>query len=138
MDSCMIWVLRSRRGSAMAEAAMVLPLLILSVLTCLLVSMFFYDTTIRQCQQHQQLRSASDDLTGCTSRPGLSPREGADITVTRQGVFPVVSSADGSRMPARGLLRMRPSSVTESRWHACDGAEYVRLIMLGKGLVNDP
>ena len=138
MGPCIIQVLRSRRGSAMAEAAMVLPLFILSVLTCLLVSMFFCDTTIRQCEQHQQLRSASDDLTGCTVRLNWSSRPDNEITAARRGVFPVVTSAYGSRMPARGLLRMRPSSVTESRWHACDGAEYVRLIMLGKGLVNDP
>ena len=138
MGPCIIQVLRSRRGSAMAEAAMVLPLLILSVLTCLLVSMFFYDTTLRQCEQHQQLRSASDDLTGCTVRLNWSSRPDNEITAARRGVFPVVTSAYRSRMLARGLLRTRPSSETESRWHACEPAGYVRLLTLGKGLASDP
>lgn len=131
----------SRRGSVIAEASMVLPLLILSVLTCLLVCMFFYDTTLQQCRLHQLLRCEADELTGHTVN--LSPPvtdEDLDedaLTVSGHGVFKTVSGKEHIVMIDQGILHSKVSSDIESLWHASDGVTYVRYFTCLKDLRED-
>lgn len=118
----------------MVEATMVLPLLILSVITCLLVCMFFYDTTLRQCQLHQALRCEADDLTGRTvnlHRPEYDAKDYA-ISASRRGVFQTVSGKEHTDMIHKGILRSRASEDLESLWHAADGVTYVRYCTIVK------
>ena len=122
----------------MVEASMVLPLLILSVITCLLVSMFFYDTTLRQCQLHQALRCEAADLTGETINlhPPAYDRDSLEIKVSRQGVFHTVSGKEHTAMIHQGILHSRVSAETQSLWHASDGVAYVRYCTITKKLID--
>ena len=118
---------------------MVLPLLILSVLTCLLVCMFFYDTTVRQCQLHQALRCEADDLTGRTlnlHRPDYDAESYA-ISASRHGVFQTVSGKEHTDMIHQGILRTRASENLESLWHAADGVSYVRYCTIAKKIKDE-
>lgn len=115
---------------------MVLPLLILSVITCLLVSMFFYDTTIRQCQLHLALRQAAGDLTGHTIYPEESPWDGDALQLSRAGIFQTVSGKEHTDMIHQGILRSRVSRDLESLWHASDGVTYVRYYTLAKDIAD--
>lgn len=126
---------------------MVLPLLIISILTCLFVIMFFYETTLQQCQLHQAMRCAADDLTGHTRNLssygyGQSEQERQEGTYTlttyRSGVFETVSGKEHIDMKHQGILRSRVSADLESLWHASDGVDYVRYCAIVKNHEDKP
>ena len=121
----------------MVEASMVLPLLILSVLTCVLISMFFYDTTVQQCLLHRDLRCTAGELTGHTRYTSRPEGEDRDLTASRDGVFQVVSGKEHTGMLHKGLLQERVSRDLESLWHASDGVTYVRYCATIKKLNQD-
>lgn len=125
-----------RRGSTMVEAAVVLPLLILSLLTCLLICMFFYDTTVKQCQMHQALRAEAGELTGLTHTLQPAAASDAVLSTGRQGLFQIVSGKETTTMIDQLLLKSRVSESTEAIWHATDGVSYVRYHMLARK-IND-
>lgn len=121
---------------------MAFPLLILSILTCVLISMFFYETTIKQCQLHEALRCEAGEVTELTRtmRPPDYNRD--DLTVSRgdvlrDGAFCTVSGTSHTEMIRRLLLYQRGSEDTESLWHACDGVSYIRYFMLIKHGAKD-
>ena len=101
----------SRRGSYIAEAAVVLPSVILSVITVVLIIMFFYDSSISQSRMHMALRCEAGLVTEkCTTYAedgtALSPEEIWDGRITTSGVSAakrVTGSAEVS-MVSRGLL----------------------------------
>ena len=47
----------NKRGSYIAEAAIVLPFIILAVITCVLIVMDFYEGVSQQCEQHKVERA---------------------------------------------------------------------------------
>lgn len=58
---------KSRRGSYIAEAAAVLPFVILSVITTVLIIMFFYASSVSESRMHIALRCEAGILTGKSS-----------------------------------------------------------------------
>ena len=128
---------RSRRGTAMIEASLVLPLIVLSVLTCILIVMFFYDTTISQCHLHKALRCEAGSVTGHTSYLDPPVMDDRQLTVSRQGVFQTVSGKEHTAMMRKELLYQKVSAETESLWHAADGVSYVRYCTLAKDIAEN-
>lgn len=58
-------LLRSRRGSQMVEATIVIPLLILTILSMILLLIFFYEGAASQCRvQKKLIREARKDVMG--------------------------------------------------------------------------
>ena len=47
----------NKRGSYIAEAAIVLPFIILAVITCVLIVMDFYESVSQQCEEHRVERA---------------------------------------------------------------------------------
>ena len=47
----------NKRGSYIAEAAIVLPFIILAVITCVLIVMDFYEGVSQQCEDHKVERA---------------------------------------------------------------------------------
>lgn len=54
---------RSRHGSYIAEAAVVLPFVFLSILTAVMIVMFFYESSVTESQMHMALRCEAGLLT---------------------------------------------------------------------------
>ncbi len=52
----MIRPVLSKRGSYIAEAAVVLPFVILSVITTVLITMYFYESSVSESRMHMALR----------------------------------------------------------------------------------
>ncbi|MBQ9016064.1 MAG: hypothetical protein IJ109_08075 [Firmicutes bacterium] len=123
---------RSRRGAAMIEAAVVLPLLILSVLTCLLISMFFYDTTQKQCRMHQTLRAQAGELTGRIHTLDPAPADEISLSTGMQGLFQTVTGKEETAMIDSIMLKTRVSESTEALWHASDGVSFIRYHTLSR------
>ena len=101
----------SRRGSYIAEAAVVLPFVILAVITVVLIIMFFYASSLSQCRMHMALRCEAGLMTEkCTSYAddgtALSPDKLWDGRIISSGLSTakrVTGSTDVS-MVSRGLL----------------------------------
>lgn len=131
--------LRSRRGSTMVEATMVLPLLILAVITCVMICMFFYDTTIHQCHLHEALRCEAGEQTHLTTNLNKPKYDAASMSITaRNGlIFTTVHGTTRNSMIHQGILPKRPVANTESQWQAANGARYVRIIINGKDVIMD-
>ena len=104
-------IVSSRRGSYIAEAAVVLPFVILAVITVVLIIMFFYTSSLSQCRMHMALRCEAGLITEkCTSYANdgttLSADELWDGHITLSGLSAakrVTAAADVS-MVSRGLL----------------------------------
>lgn len=125
---------QSRRGSTMIEATMVLPLLILSVITCVLICMFFYDTTITQCKLHQALRCEAGRVTGQTTNLNPPHYDAGKLSLTESplDIIRTVTGKEHTDMIHQGILRNRVSANMESTWYAADGVKYVRYRVIKK------
>ena len=99
-----------RRGSYIAEAAVVLPFVILAVITTVLIIMFFYASSVSECRMHMALRCEAGLLTEkltTYSDEGtiLAPEDLWDGTITSSGLAAKrVSGSDEVSMVSRGLL----------------------------------
>lgn len=102
---------KSRRGSYIAEAAAVLPFVILSVITTVLIIMFFYTSSVSESRMHAALRCEAGLITGkssVVSEEGcvLSPEDLWDGSISSSGAVTskrVVGSKSVS-MVSGGLL----------------------------------
>ena len=101
----------NRRGSYIAEAAVVLPFVILAVITVVLIIMFFYTSSLSQCRMHMALRCEAGLITEkCTSYAddgtALSTDELWDGRITSSGLPAAkrVAAAGDVSMVSRGLL----------------------------------
>ena len=101
----------SRRGSYIAEAAVVLPFVILTVITVVLIIMFFYDSSVSQSRMHMALRCEAGLVTEkCTAYAEdgtvFSPEDIWDGRVTSSGVSAAkrVTGSAEVYMVSHGLL----------------------------------
>lgn len=114
----------NRRGSYMAEAAIVLPIVILAVITLILILTFFYEQSIRQSQLHMALRAESGIASGKMTCETVN--WDGQITKTRQGIYHVVRGSREISMGSRGLLKEPGLSTVEGTWRITDGPRHVR------------
>ncbi len=103
--------MRSRRGSYIAEAAVVLPFVIMAVITTVLIIMFFYESSLSECRMHMALRCEAGQISEkCTTYSDdghvLSSGDLWDGSITSSGVAPAkrVSGSADVAMVSRGLL----------------------------------
>ncbi len=126
----------NRRGSTMVEAAVVFPLVILTVITCILICMFCYDQTAEQCRMHMAMRAQAGELTGRTvCLRDIGPWEG-QLSPGRSGIFRTINGKERIIMKNQGIVSERISGDLESLWHASDGVSYIRHCTLAKKLTD--
>lgn len=125
----------SRKGSYIVEAAIVLPMVILAVITLVLIIMFFYSQVTERSAMHIALRHGAGEAAGKTVYTGveedggkgdLTDESDTDVYVDR-GI--VESEAYGKRylmLENRGLLEKRSPFIIEGKCVAVDGAAYIR------------
>ena len=124
----------SRKGSYIVEAAIVLPMVILAVITIVLIIMFFYSQVTERSAMHIALRHGAVEAAGKTvytgdeadSGQGGGKSDESDVYVDR-GI--VESEAYGKRylmLENRGLLEKRSPFIIEGKCVAVDGAAYIR------------
>ena len=158
---------REKKGTTIVEAAVVFPLVILTVITCVLVCMFFYSQTISQSALHIEMRdyagqisghtvylgsgagshlsgsSAGSHLSGSGSSGGGSFVSGStggnrsSITKEKRGLFYIVRGKENVSMKNKGILSGRTDQTIESIWTASDGVGYVRYCTFGKSVAED-
>ncbi|MBQ6401527.1 MAG: hypothetical protein IJI20_04490 [Firmicutes bacterium] len=122
--------MRNRRGGVTMEAALVLPMVILTVITCILICTFFYTLTAEQSRMHMALRQNAGALTGHTAYPEGEIKWEGQIETQKKGIFKTVRGKERVPMKTRGILAHRVERDMESLWTASDGVLYVRYCTL--------
>ena len=138
----------SKRGTYMIEAAVVLPIIILTVITIILIVMFFYDGSVSQSDMHRALRIEADAASGKTTcyssgagyggpgsgssygGPGSVGSYGSDGNALTEGVYfkharKKISASKDISMIHEGLLRQSGSMSIRSSVYITDGTKYV-------------
>lgn len=126
--------MKSRRGSYIAEAAVVLPFVILSVITCVLIVMFFYDSSVSESRMHMAMRCeagmTTEKLT-CFAEDGtaLSSDDIWDGSISSSGHIPskVIRGSGNVSMVSDGLLRRLGKRSISAELRACDPVKLLRL-----------
>jgi len=122
------------------EASLVLPVIILTVITAVLIIMFFYSQMTERSRLHTALRSEAGLMSEQTvyAEPALLPDD------TDAEIYQDDSLAGGQIygkkyliMSHQGILEKKGVFIIEGRCYAIDGPEYVRYCMLVKGITGN-
>ena len=136
--------LGSRRGSYIAEAAVVLPFVILAVITTVLIIMFFYQSSVSECRMHMALRCEAGLVTEKCSAyaddgSALSPEDLWDGSITSSGISAAkrVSGTAEVSMVSRGLLSKVGRREITGSLRATDPAALLRIRQAVSGTGDD-
>ena len=109
---------------------MVFPLVILTVITCMLICMFFYTQTMEQSRLHIALRHACGEKCGYSSYHSPDPGWYGSLEVDKKGFSYISRGKENIQMKSRGLVSGRIDHNIESLWTTVDGVSYVRYCTL--------
>lgn len=132
--------IKSKKGSYIMEAAIVLPMIILVTITAVLIIMFFYSQMTERSSLHIILRSEAGAMTEKTAYHYVEVSAGelgAELYRKKSAFGGSVYGKKYLIMPNKGLLGKKGTFVAEGCWHAVDGVAYVRYCNLVKGIRND-
>lgn len=117
------------------EAAIVLPIIILAVITSVLIIMLFYMQMTEQCRLHRALRAEAGNMTSQTMYLSEVSTVKTEVDIYRE------KKASGGEvygkkyivMDHKGILDKKGTFVLEGRCHAVDGPSYVRYSSIIRG-----
>ncbi len=126
---------RSRRGSYIAEAALVLPISMLAIITIVLVLLFFYQQSVETSRLHQAIRCKAGEVTERTiyysDKASTDGAEGllwdGSISVKSGLLFKSVNGSKDISMLHWGILWGQASALLEGSCYAADGVKVKRL-----------
>ena len=134
MRFLMQFSLGCRRGSYIAEAAVVLPFVILAILTTVLIIMYFYDSSVSESRMHMALRCEAGQVSGKSTAYSeedslLSSEDLWDGQLTSSGVFPAarVRGSKSISMLSAGLLARLGRRQLSDQMRVADPARALRL-----------
>lgn len=114
-------MMKNKKGSAIAEAAVVFPVIILSILAVMYMFIYFYDQVAQQTRVHSALRSEAGLICGNMYK---KHNDGQELPVYRKGETVYCygyAASDGT-----GMLESRRKRIYAEKYLA-DGAAVVRL-----------
>lgn len=123
----------SKNGSYIAEAAVVLPIIIFAIITTVLIAMFFYEQSVEESRMHIALRCRAGQITEKTIfYTEGAPAEPAniwdgDISVSSRGVYKDVIGQGNVSMVHNGLIRGFISNEIQGEWAAIDPVKIRRM-----------
>lgn len=122
------------------EAAIVLPVVILAVITSVLIIMFFYSQMTERCRLHMALREEAGRITGQTHYIADTYADGhADMQIYSDKK-PVGGTVHGKKyliMEHSGILDKKGTFTVEGSWRAADGTDYIRYRVLTEGIADE-
>lgn len=117
-----------------------LPVIIFTVITAVLIIMFFYSQMTERSKLHTALRSEAGLMTEQTvyADPSLLPDDtDAEIYQDDSLTGGQIYGKKYLIMSHKGILKEKGVFIIEGRCYAVDGPEYVRYCTLIKGLSNN-
>lgn len=129
----------NKKGSYIIEAAIVLPTIMITVITSVLIIMFFYTQMTEQCRLHEVLRAEAGRATDKTIylSGGSQDIEDVAIHIDKKAIGGDVTGKKYLVMEHKGILDKRGTFTLEGRCHAIDGPSYVRTSSIIRGKKNE-
>ena len=120
----------NKRGSYIMEASLVLPVLIFTVITVVLIIMFFYSQMTQRSQMHIALRQEAGTSEHVLEWDGeMYTKKGmAGVTVTGKKYL---------LMEHKGILTKKGAFAVKGSCSGVDAAQYVRYCSLVRGIKNE-
>jgi len=118
------------------EAAIVLPVVIIAVITSVLVIMFFYTQMSERSRLHTALRSEAGIMTEYTLYEELPDLpSGYEVEMKKTGITGngEISASKNLLMKKKGMLAKRGIFAVEGSAYATDAPQYVRYCVFVKG-----
>lgn len=113
--------MKTKRGTYLIEAAVVFPIVILTVLTVILIVMYFYDCSASQSNMHILLRQEAGIASGKSVYYETHPRDDFYLEQNRK----TVSASKDVSMLHRGVLYGEGYRTIQSTVHMINGPKYV-------------
>ena len=122
--------MHSKRGTYLIEASVILPMIILTLITVILIVMYYYDGSVSQSGMHRILRLETDAVTGKTrvmeerssAEQGGAPMNG-DISFEYSRKK--ITGHKEIHMIHEGLLRQEEGMILNSSVYITNGTRYV-------------
>jgi len=118
------------------EAAIVLPVVIIAVITSVLVIMFFYTQMSERSRLHTVLRSEAGIMTEYTLYGDVPDMpDGYEINMKKPGITGTgeISASKNLLMREKGILTKRGRFTVKGSAYAADAPQYVRYCTFVKG-----
>jgi hypothetical protein len=136
------------RGSAMVEAAIVLPLVLASVMAVVYLMLNLYSFTALRSSLHVSLRAeanAETDLTEARVVDGrvydryriAAERRGISFARDRKGLAPYAEAEEFKRYAGNGMISGDVRKRHFGRYYILDEADAVRKLSLARAALND-
>lgn len=136
---------RCRRGSYIAEAAVVLPFVILAILTTVLILLYFYDSSVSESRMHMALRCEAGLASGKSAAYSdddslLSSEDLWDGSIASSGSFPAarIRGSKTISMVSAGLLARLGRRTLSGELRVTDPARALRLRQMVRAQGDDP
>lgn len=113
--------MRSKRGTYLIEAAVVFPIVIFTLLTLIMIVMYFYDCAASQSDMHRFLRKEAGDATGKTICYSFDVEDDFYVQHERRRI----TAYKDVSMLHRGLLYRKGFRTISGSIHITDGPKYV-------------
>lgn len=130
----------NKKGSYIMEAAIVLPVIIITMITCILIVMFFYSQISERCRLHIELRKEAGIMTEKTEYlydiSGLNEARN-EIDIRKKGFGGTVYGKQYIVMKEKGVLFNRGAVAVEGSCSAVDAPKFVRYCIFVKGLKDE-
>ena len=128
--------MKSKRGSYIVEAAVVLPVIVFTIITAVLIISFFYQQMEQRCEMHITLRGSAGMITEKTIY-GKSGLWQGESRIEKTALGGAVYGKGYVVMKKRGSLRNVSAWEMSGKAHAIDGPKYVRYCQLIRGQLRD-
>ncbi len=129
----------NKKGSYIIEAAIVLPVIMLTVITSVLIIMFFYTQMTEQCRLHEVLRAEAGRVTDKTIYLSgeMQDIEDTSIHIDKKAIGGEVTGKKYLVMEHKGIINKRGTFTLEGHSYAVDGTSYVRASSIIRGKKNE-
>ena len=117
---------KSKKGSYIMEAAIVLPAIILTTITITLILMFFYNQMTERCRLHVALRQESGYISGHTDYISESDETDAALHTEKTVKGTTVYGKKYLVMEHKGILDKKGTFIVDGGCYVCDGTKYIR------------
>lgn len=119
------------------EAAIILPLIVLTTITIILIIMFFFTQMTESSRLHIALREDAGRRTGQTEYIGTDIDSDVNIEFDKSISGGTVYGRKNLIMDHKGILYKKGVFAVKGSSYVVDGTEYVRYCRLIKGIVYE-
>jgi len=115
-----------RKGSAMVEATIILPFIVLCIMTIIAILMFIFEEAAASANLHQAIRTESGELTGTFH--GNAGSSNVELHRGFRGIYPVLNGKTTAIFEGAWILPKPMQKTFYGNGYLTDERKYARYI----------